>query len=141
MESQTENDFVMVNLKRAGVANAFIGLYVNNDDQFVWTDGSVYDYTSWSTGEPNGFFGLEGCATMFTGSGHWNDVYCGRPQNGFACKRKAEGIWTTPQPTQLPPGHCSSDQFEYKGFCYKFVGMDGNASLHRNWTEAQKECQ
>lgn len=50
VHSNAENNFVMVNLKRAGVDNAFIGLYVNNDEQFAWTDATVADYFSWSKG-------------------------------------------------------------------------------------------
>ena len=45
-----ENDFLMVNLKRNNIDNAFLGLHVNNDDQLEWTDGTVLDYESWNTG-------------------------------------------------------------------------------------------
>ena len=45
-----ENNFFMVNMKRNTIENAFLGLHVNNDDQFEWTDGTVADYFSWSKG-------------------------------------------------------------------------------------------
>ena len=40
----------MINMKRNNIENAFLGLHVNNDDQFEWTDGSVADYFSWNKG-------------------------------------------------------------------------------------------
>ena len=45
-----ENNFLMVNMKRNNIDNAFLGLHVNNDDQLEWTDGTVLDYESWNTG-------------------------------------------------------------------------------------------
>ena len=72
--------------------------------------------------EPNNFWGFEGCVTLNAGSGHWNDVYCSRPQNGYICKKTEGGDWSTPRPTDMPEGHCPSDHFEYRGYCYKFVG-------------------
>ena len=90
--------------------------------------------------EPNNFWGMEGCVTLFSGSGHWNDVYCSRPANGHVCKKIVGGEWSTPKPTDMPEGHCPSDQFEYKGYCYKFVGLTGDESEHKNWTDARKQC-
>ncbi len=141
IHSKDENDFVMINMKRNAISDGFIGLYLNNDGQYAWSDGTVPDYYSWAKGEPNNHMGLEGCSAMFTGNGHWNDVYCGRPQAGYVCKRVANGELTTPKPTAMPEGHCPSDHHEFQGYCYKLVGLSGNGSDHRNWTNAQEECQ
>ena len=50
----------MVMFSRNGIDNAFIGLYVNGDEQFVWTDGSTTEYFNWDNGgnvkPPNSLF-------------------------------------------------------------------------------------
>ena len=91
--------------------------------------------------EPNNFWGFEGCVTLFSGTGHWNDVYCSRPQNGYICKKTVGGDWTTPRPTDMPEGHCPADHYEYRGYCYKFVGFNGDVADHKNWTDAREQCQ
>ena len=123
------------------IGDGFIGLHLNRDNQFEWTDGTVFDYDSWSEGEPNNYWELEGCGVMFSGSGNWNDAYCSRPKNGYVCKRAVEGEWTTPRPTDMPEGHCGSDHFEYKGYCFKAFGMDGNTEDYKNWTNARDHCR
>ena len=134
----------MINMHRNEISNGFIGMYLNNQDELSWTDQTVADYFSWSKGEPNNYFGLEGCATMFSGSGHWNDVYCSRPANGYVCKRTADGQSpSTPKPTQMPEGHCPPDHYEFQGYCYKFIGMLAGSSSddYKNWTEARNDCK
>ena len=60
IHSRQENDFLMVMFSRNGIDNAFIGLYVNGDEQFVWTDGSTTEYFNWDNGgnvkPPNSLF-------------------------------------------------------------------------------------
>ena len=40
----------MVMFSRNGIDNAFIGLYVNGDEQFAWTDDSTTEYFNWDNG-------------------------------------------------------------------------------------------
>jgi len=42
---------------------------------WTWITGEPWDYTAWSSGEPNDFNGNEDCAQMYT-SGLWNDINC-----------------------------------------------------------------
>ena len=131
----------MIELVKQNIGDAFIGLHLNNDDQFEWTDGTVADYFAWSDGEPNNYWQLEGCGVMFSGSGHWNDAYCSRPKNGYVCKKIGGSDYTTPKPTEMPEGHCPSDQFENKGYCFKFYGLAGDSNEHMNWTDARAQCR
>ena len=113
-------------------------LYLRTHIRFRDFDRHLYVYieTLHVITEPNNYFELEGCVVMYSGSGHWNDAYCGRPTNGYACKRPADGkIPSTPKPTQIPEGHCPQDHYEFKGYCYNLV------SVPKNWTEAANDCQ
>ena len=100
IHSRQENDFLMVMFSRNGIDNAFIGLYVNGEEQFAWTDGSTTEYFNWDNGgigfflkeisdmipksflfcfltEPNNFWGMETCGELVAShSGHWNDAHC-----------------------------------------------------------------
>ena len=40
----------MVWLQRQGINTGFIGLYRNNDEQFVWSDETPSDYFNWENG-------------------------------------------------------------------------------------------
>ena len=44
--------------------------------QFVWTDGTPWDYYNWYKGEPNNWNNNEDCA-MMKSDGTWNDEVCG----------------------------------------------------------------
>ena len=142
IHNKEENNFLMVMFGREGINNAFIGLYKNSDEQFAWTDGSTTDYFNWENGEPNNYWGMESCGELVSSrSGHWNDAHCSKPASGYACKRPTSGDWTTAKPTALPEGHCPPDHYEFKGYCYKFFGLTGNASEYKNWTNARDVCK
>ena len=75
-------------LRRSG---SWIGLNdIAKEGRYVWSDGSVNNYTNWNTGEPNNWWNQsdEDC-TVFRVSGTWNDLPCtNRIINKNACKRK-----------------------------------------------------
>ena len=48
-----------------------------NHDNFVWSDGTPWDYTIWTDGEPNDQDGVEDCVHMWDRENqdhHWNDI-------------------------------------------------------------------
>ena len=64
-----------------------------------------------------------------------------KPASGYACKRPTSGEWTTAKPTDLPVGHCPPNHYEFKGYCFKFFGLNANVSEYKNWTMARDVCR
>ncbi len=75
------SELVQIALKDAAFDVLFehwwIGLNdIDVEGEFVWSDGSSLDYSSWNDGEPNDSNG-EDCAHISTwGDGGWNDIPC-----------------------------------------------------------------
>ena len=61
----------------------WIGGYriIENGDEFVWIDGTPWNYQNWNTGEPNNS-GNERCVE--TSMGNWNDEKC-RSERSSVC--------------------------------------------------------
>jgi hypothetical protein len=72
-ENQNDN---VVNLSSPVSETIYIGLNdINDEGQFVWSDGSSEDFHYWNTGEPNNV-GDEDCVEVYTTTGKWNDISC-----------------------------------------------------------------
>ena len=76
--SSEEQDFVFENVSSVINNNYWIGLSdINNEDDFEWVNGEVFDYSNWNNGEPNGGAG-ENYVEVFSlnslSSGFWNDA-------------------------------------------------------------------
>ena len=66
-----------------------------NSSNFVWSDGTTWDYTNWAKGQPSYNYGstIEDCVHLWE-AGHlpasehhkWNDVPCSHERN-FVCKK------------------------------------------------------
>ena len=57
------------------------------ENNWIWTDGNVFNYTNWSPGEPNGNRS-ENCCELFnnwSGYAKWNDIPCNNYQHCFSC--------------------------------------------------------
>ena len=68
-----------------------------NLNNWVWSDGTAWDYTNWLTGQPDNWNNNERCAHMAS-SHEWNDITCG-DQRAFVCKQTNPGAESTPPPT------------------------------------------
>jgi len=61
-------------------------------DNFVWSDGTPWDYNNWARGQPDNIAGKEGCALIWdvnqwnTVYGLWNDAPCNY-ETTFVCKK------------------------------------------------------
>lgn len=59
------------------------------EGKFVWSDGSRYNYSLWSKGEPNNYRKKEDCVVInYTknNEGRWNDWNCAAKEK-FICSR------------------------------------------------------
>jgi len=92
IKSAAENALVT---RLIGTNHAFIG---GSDETlegaFVWDDGTPFQLTNWTTGEPNDAGGAEDCVEIVGATnGTWNDVPCApTPTNAlgsyaFVCER------------------------------------------------------
>ena len=80
-----ENTF-LVNL---AISSLGYTVWIGYDDtavesEFVWKDGSSYEYVNWSN-PPDNWEGYEHCVEVAIDAGLWNDVPCNKV-NRFICK-------------------------------------------------------
>ncbi|XDV50455.1 hypothetical protein PO909_019511 [Leuciscus waleckii] len=55
------------------------------DGEWLWSDGTVYDYTNWCSEEPNNSGGNEDCLEINWTTNHcWNDASCTSTKN-YVC--------------------------------------------------------
>jgi len=96
--SDAINKYVMEGIKRRGLHGTWIGGNdIDEEGNWKWTDGSPFEFTFWTSGEPNnaGPDKDEDCL-MYGYRGKWNDGRCTRVPSymtGFLCsKKKGTGI-------------------------------------------------
>jgi len=87
IHSQAENDFVTQAAFARKQTRWFLGARDwPEEGEFVWQDGTPFDYSNWSEGEPNDNAGAEDCVIFGQrNSPQWNDVYCG-VYTAFVCR-------------------------------------------------------
>lgn len=85
IESNDENAFVGNFVASAGFSKVWIGLSdQQQEDSFVWTDGTHANFTSWEGSEPNGDAN-ENCV-FIRPSSMWVDSMCSRSYR-FICEK------------------------------------------------------
>ncbi|XP_052453189.1 galactose-specific lectin nattectin [Carassius gibelio] len=58
------------------------------EGQWIWSDGSHFNYTSWCSGEPNNVGNEEHCLELaYSSNNCWNDLTCS-VQLAFVCAKK-----------------------------------------------------
>ena len=84
-----------------GTGYPWLGGRRHSGNNFVWSDGTPWDYSNWARHQPDDYKGAEDCAHMWV-SGHlppaerhkWNDRPCSHERT-FVCKKgKNPGPWT-----------------------------------------------
>ena len=70
--------------------SCWIGLNdIDNENTFVWADGSSSTYRKWNSGEPNDSGGNEDCVHIF-GTEYWNDIPCTHTLGCYFCSSTGE---------------------------------------------------
>ncbi|XP_077072807.1 ladderlectin-like [Siphateles boraxobius] len=77
VHSKMENDFLL-SLVPSLSTIFWVGAHDGEQDgQWLWSDGTVLDYTSWCSTEPNNFHVPENCLVInWTSNRCWNDMPC-----------------------------------------------------------------
>ncbi|XP_034742579.1 macrophage mannose receptor 1b isoform X3 [Etheostoma cragini] len=117
-------------LLRSGKHKLWIGLVLDPQHGWQWSDGKPFRYLRWSTGNPLPNPG-HNCAFLDSAGQHsWQSSSCVK-KIGYICyKDKAP-----PTPPQIEQGFCSAPWIPYNGHCFH---------LHRTlqtWSDAQRECR
>ncbi|XP_055995966.1 macrophage mannose receptor 1-like isoform X2 [Ostrea edulis] len=142
VHSQDEDNMLVGQYtKNKRMIDYWIGLNdIEYNSKFVWTDGSLLDFVTWSPKEPNDYGGGENCVTMpyWTG-GKWNDDNCNMLKN-FICKRPVTGSTKPLMPASTPilAAGCPNSNFKpvpNSNRCYYIVNNQVN------WTAAVSACQ
>ncbi|NP_001124136.1 uncharacterized protein isoform X1 [Danio rerio] len=86
VHNRLENDFLMNMVPSS--SRCWIGGHDGEQEgQWLWTDGSMFDYNNWCSDEPNNQRS-ENCMEINWTSNHcWNDQGCSTSM-GFMCERK-----------------------------------------------------
>ncbi|CAC5385746.1 MRC [Mytilus coruscus] len=113
-ESKFLNDSFTQTFKWIGLNN------FQNNGRYVWSDGTILNYTDWGPSEPNNINNNENCAQSYHRK--WNDNNCFMSFR-FICKM------------QINPRCGPGDWVYFKNFCY-LIGM----SL-ANFTGARDLCK
>uniref|UniRef100_A0A8C6TA81 C-type lectin domain-containing protein n=1 Tax=Neogobius melanostomus TaxID=47308 RepID=A0A8C6TA81_9GOBI len=91
IHSAEENAFVVDLIKKATGENRWTwigGQDAVKENLWMWSDGSVWDYSNWGQGEPNNAGGNEHVIEIYWGEVFWND----RPENmarDYICAKDA----------------------------------------------------
>ncbi|KAK9962753.1 hypothetical protein ABG768_008105 [Culter alburnus] len=85
VHNKLENDFLL-GLLPSFSTQTWSGAHDGEQDgQWLWTDGTVIDYTNWCSGDPNNYGGPENCVEInWTSNRCWNDARCST-QMGYIC--------------------------------------------------------
>uniref|UniRef100_A0A8C6TG71 Mannose receptor, C type 1b n=1 Tax=Neogobius melanostomus TaxID=47308 RepID=A0A8C6TG71_9GOBI len=93
----------------SGRTKVWIGLVLDPEHGWQWTNGQPYRYMRWSGGNPQPNPG-HNCAVIETGQQTWESSTCGK-QLGYVCYKSG-----TPPPTfTLEQGFCANPWIPYSG--------------------------
>ncbi|XP_067221743.1 ladderlectin-like [Chanodichthys erythropterus] len=79
VHNKLENDFLLSLLPSSSTRSWLGGHDGEEEGQWMWSDGTVYDYTNWNSGEPNNGLGggVENCLEIsYASTRFWNDTPC-----------------------------------------------------------------
>ncbi|XP_037642855.1 macrophage mannose receptor 1b isoform X1 [Sebastes umbrosus] len=117
-------------LLAAGKHKLWIGLVLDPEHGWQWSDGKPFRYLRWSAGNPAPNPG-HNCAFLDSAGLHtWQSSSCGK-KLGYVCYKDG----APPAPTQIEQGFCSTPWIPYNGHCFHL-----QRSI-QTWSVAQRECR
>ena len=69
-------------VKGSNISKAWIGMYRNDNDEFITVDGVNVSYVNWYKGQPNDWKATQDCIVLMYKKrgkdvgGQWNDISC-----------------------------------------------------------------
>ncbi|XP_042353142.1 macrophage mannose receptor 1-like isoform X2 [Plectropomus leopardus] len=132
--SNDENVFIWKQVSRS-YGSYYLGLSVDLDGSFWWTDGSPVGLQKWDENQPNSDAFDENCVYMSYYMGFWRTCNCGQ-EHQFICKRRNSApVNTTAAPTVPPKGGCPLKWSKFDSKCYSVV-----TNRAATWEEARRQC-
>ncbi|TKS79617.1 Macrophage mannose receptor 1 [Collichthys lucidus] len=117
-------------LLASGKFKLWIGLVLDPEHNWQWTNGKPFRYLRWSTGNPLPNPG-HNCAFLDSiGQQSWQSSSCGKKM-GYICYKDG----APPTPPQIEQGFCPSPWIPYNGHCFHL-----RRDL-KTWSDAQIECR
>ncbi|TMS09857.1 Macrophage mannose receptor 1 [Larimichthys crocea] len=117
-------------LLASGNFRLWIGLVLDPEHNWQWTDGKPFRYLRWTTGNPLPNPG-HNCAFLdSTGQQSWLSSSCGK-RMGYICYKDG----APPTPPQIEQGFCPSPWIPYNGHCFHLQ------RVAKTWSGAQIECR
>nr|XP_061795005.1 macrophage mannose receptor 1-like [Nerophis lumbriciformis] len=107
----------------------WIGLVLNPEHGWQWTDSQPMRYLRWNSGFPLNNPG-HNCAYLDSAGQHrWENLPCSK-KFGYICYKPG----APPVPPQFEQGFCSSPWIPYNGHCFHLLRTP------RTWSDAMKDC-
>ncbi|WAR04183.1 MRC2-like protein [Mya arenaria] len=111
--------------------NNFLTSIVGNTAKNEWIDGMPLGFINWNPGQPDNYMGA-----------FWNDQHCDSPDQGFVCKKPAQGVAKVVVPSPFPPGGCPHAFVRVPGGRNKCFLIGGKQPTDRlNFTAAVNFCR
>ncbi|XP_020490895.2 macrophage mannose receptor 1-like [Labrus bergylta] len=117
-------------LLASGKHKLWIGLVLNPEHGWQWSDAKPFRYLRWSAGHPLPNPG-HNCAFLDSAGQHtWQSSSCVK-KLGYICYKDG----TSPSPPQIEQGFCPSPWIPYNGHCFQLIRQA------QTWSGAQKGCR
>ncbi|KAM6919233.1 macrophage mannose receptor 1-like [Xenentodon cancila] len=108
----------------------WLGLVLNPEHGWQWSDGKPFCYLRWEAGNPLPTPG-HNCAFLDTAGQHkWHSSTCAK-KLGYICYKGG----APPAPPQIEQGFCPSPWIPYNGHCFHLKRTS------QTWSDARTDCQ
>ncbi|RVE62047.1 hypothetical protein OJAV_G00176910 [Oryzias javanicus] len=129
-----ENTFLWKLISRSYGA-FYIGLSVDLDGSYWWTDGSPIMFQRWDKDQPSTETYDHNCVSMKYHMGFWSTYNCGRELQSICKRTFSAPVNSTAAPTAPPKGGCTPPWMKFDKKCYNIV-----SDRKTTWAEARKQC-